>query len=60
MKLLAKCGPEQFMENIWLNGIEKNGTDEPICRAGIETQTKRMDFRTQKRKEMVGQRVTLT
>ena len=24
-------------------GIQKNGTDEPICREGIETQTQRMD-----------------
>ena len=24
-------------------GIQKNGTGEPICRAGIETQTQRMD-----------------
>ena len=23
--------------------IQKNGTDEPICRAGIEMQTERMD-----------------
>ena len=22
-----------------INGIYKNGTDEPICKAGIETQT---------------------
>ena len=28
-------------------GIQKNGTDEPICRAGIETQTQRMDLWTQ-------------
>ena len=25
-------------------GIPKNGTDEPICRAGIETQTWRIDM----------------
>ena len=25
-------------------GIEKNGTDEPICRAGVERQTQRTDF----------------
>ena len=29
-------------------GIQKNGTDEPICRAGIDTQTQRMDFRAQR------------
>ena len=28
-------------------GIQKNGTDEPICRAGTETQTQRMDLGTQ-------------
>ena len=27
-------------------GIQKNGTDEPICRAGIETQTQRADLWT--------------
>ena len=30
-------------------GIQKNGTDEPICRAGIETQTQRMDMWTRGR-----------
>ena len=33
----------------------KNGTDEPICRAGIETQTQRMDLWSQQVKERVGQ-----
>ena len=28
-------------------GILKNGTDEPIYRAGVETQTQRMDVWTQ-------------
>ena len=28
-------------------GIQKNGTDEPIFRAGIERQTQRMDMWTQ-------------
>lgn len=27
-------------------GILKNGTDEPIYRAGVETQTQRMDVHT--------------
>ena len=31
------------------------GTDEPICRAAIETQTWRTDLRTQCGKEKVGQ-----
>ena len=31
-------------------GIQKNGTDEPICRAGIETQTQKMDVWTQEGK----------
>ena len=26
-----------------IDGIQKNGTDEPICRAGIEMQTERTD-----------------
>ena len=28
-------------------GIEKNGTDEPICREGMEMQMQRMDLWTQ-------------
>ena len=35
-------------------GIQKNGTDECICRAGIETQTQGTDLRTQWGQEMVG------
>ena len=35
-------------------GIQKNGANEPICRAGIETQTQRMDLWTQQGKESVG------
>ena len=27
-------------------GIQKNGTDEPICRSGIETQTQGIDMWT--------------
>ena len=30
------------------------GTDEPICRAAVETQTQRTDFRTQCGEERVG------
>ena len=37
------------------DGIWKNGADESICRAGIETQTERRDLGTQQRKERVGQ-----
>ena len=33
--------------------IQKNGTDEPILRAGIETQMWRMDLWSQWRKERV-------
>ena len=29
-----------------IQGIQKNGTDKPDCRAGIETQMQRMDFWT--------------
>ena len=29
-----------------IQGIQKNDTDEPDCRAGIETQTQRTDFWT--------------
>ena len=28
----------------YICGIEKNGTDEPICRAGIEMQMQRTDM----------------
>ena len=31
-----------------INGIQKNGTDEPICRSGIEMQTQRTDLWTQR------------
>ena len=34
--------------------IQKDGTDEPICRAAMEMQTQRTDFWTQQRKERVG------
>ena len=34
-----------------INGIYKNGTDEPICKAGIEMQAQRMDMQTQQRKK---------
>ena len=33
----------------------KNGTDEPICRTGIETQIQRTDLWSQQGKERVGQ-----
>ena len=36
---------------IHINGIQKNDTDELICRAGIETQTQRTDVWAQQRKE---------
>ena len=32
--------------NAYMYGIQKNGTDEPICRAGIETQMYRTDLWT--------------
>ena len=35
-------------------GIQKNGTDEPICRAAIEMQTERANLWTQQRKRRVG------
>ena len=38
-----------------IHEIEKNGTDDPICRAGIETQTSRLDWGTQQGKARVGQ-----
>ena len=31
----------------YIGGIQKNGTDEPICKAGIKTQTQKMDMWTQ-------------
>ena len=36
-------------------GIFKAGTDEPVCRAAVETQTQRTDLRTQWGKERAGQ-----
>ena len=41
-------------------GSEKNGTDKPICRAGIETQTWRMDMWIQWRKQWVGRIARIT
>ena len=35
-------------------GIQKDGTDEPICRAAVETQTQRPDLWTQRGKEREG------
>ena len=35
-------------------GIQKNGTDEPIYREGMEAQMWRMDLCTQWEKERVG------
>ena len=35
-------------------GIQKNGTDELICRAVVETRTLRTDLRTQQGKESMG------
>ena len=36
-------------------GIQKDGIDEPICRAAMETQNQRKDVWAQGRKERVGQ-----
>ena len=33
---------------------KKDGTDEPICRAAMETQTERTDLWTQRGKERMG------
>ena len=40
----------------------ENGSDEPICRAGMEAQRQRTGLWTQQKKEKVGQieRVSLT
>ena len=37
-----------------LCGIQKNSTDKPICREGMDTQTQRMDLWTKQEKERVG------
>ena len=29
---------------MYMDGIKKNGTDEPVCRAGTETQGQRTDI----------------
>ena len=34
----------KYHVNIYIYRIWKNGTDEPICRAGIEMQMQRMDL----------------
>ena len=45
--------------NIYIWNLEKNGTDEPICRARIEMQTQRMDLWTHQGKEKVKEKVVL-
>ena len=47
---------------IYVYGIYKNGTDEPICKEGMETQMQRMDLWTQQGKGRAGriERVVLT
>ena len=40
---------------IYIWNLEINGTDEPICRAGTETQRQRTDLRSQQGKERVGE-----
>ena len=39
---------------IYIYGIEKKGTDEPICREGMETQTQRRDLWTKLGEGVVG------
>ena len=39
---------------IHIHEIQKNGTDEAICREGMEMQMQRMDLWTQWQKERVG------
>ena len=41
-------------------GIQKDGTDEPNCRAAMETQTEKTGLQTQKGKEVEGQIETVT
>ena len=58
--------PETFVKNAetltHICGICKKDTDEPICRAGMETQTQRTDLWTQWVKRKVGriERLALT
>ena len=52
--LLSKSEREKktLFINIYIYGIQKNGSDEPICRPGIEVQMQSMeDLWTQKGKE---------
>ena len=46
----------------YICGIQENGTEEPICREGMETQTERTDLCTHQGKERVGwiEKVALT
>ena len=37
-----------------VKGVQKNGTDEPMCRAVIEMQTQRTDLWAQWGKERMG------
>ena len=44
---------ESQIFNIYIYGIQKNITDEPICTAGIETQMLRKNLRTELEKDRV-------
>ena len=62
------CYPEwsksekQYHKLTHIYGIQKNGTDKPICGEGMEMQTQRTDVWTQQGKERVGgiEKVVLT
>ena len=42
MKEVKEGNKHRILTHIY--GIQKNGTDEPICRAGTETQMQRADM----------------
>ena len=50
----SKTKREKYCILTHIYGILKNGTDEPVCRAGIEVLTDRMDLWTQQGKEKGG------
>ena len=50
----SKTKIEKYSILTHIYGILKNGTDEPVCRAGIEVLTYGMDLWTQQGKEKGG------
>ena len=52
---VSQKGKNKYCILVHIYEIQKNGTNKPICRSGIETQTQRTDLWTQWEQKRVGQ-----